>query len=389
MTEWLNLALRWFHLIAAISWIGSSFYFMWLDSHLTLPEKPREDVRGELWMVHSGGFYRVEKIAVGPGRMPRTLHWFKWEALLTWVSGIFLLGVVYYLGDGAFLLDREVSGVGVGTALALFVALLATSWLVYDGLWNSPLGRSGPLAAVLSFVLLVAVGYGLTRLLSGRAAFIHVGAALGTLMVANVWMRILPAQRQMIAATAAGRPPDFTLGARAKTRSVHNSYMTLPVVFLMLSNHYPSTYGGKLNWLVLALLIVVGAGIRHVMLADRSGAWALAPAGAAAVAVVLLAGSTPSRESAAGGGRVSFAEARAVINHRCIACHSSAPWDRTFGPAPAGVSFDAPENIKRFAERIKERAVTSRTMPVGNTTGITPEERDLLGRWVDQGARFD
>lgn len=390
LADWLNLGLRWFHVIAGISWIGSSFYFMWLDSHLAPPEQPRERVQGELWMVHSGGFYRVEKIAIGPGQMPRTLHWFKWEAALTWISGIFLLGVVYYLSGGVYLLDRRVSGLGVGGAIALSVGLLAVSWLVYDRLWDSPRGRSGPVAPAVSFLLVTGVAFGLTRLLSGRAAFIHVGAMLGTLMVANVWLRILPAQRQMIDATAMGQAPDFTLGARAKVRSVHNSYMTFPVIFLMLSNHYPGAYGHRLNWVVLGLLIVVGAGIRHLMIGEgRSRAWTLAPVAAATAALLHMTAATPSPPATSGGTRVPFSEVRAIIHQRCVACHSTVPSDRTFGAAPAGVSLDTPESIQRLADRIKARVVTSQTMPLGNKTGLTPEERGLVGRWVDQGARLE
>lgn len=388
LSEWLNLALRWVHVIAGISWIGSSFYFMWLDSHLAAPGAPRADVEGELWMVHSGGFYRVEKVRIAPGQLPGTLHWFKWEALLTWVSGIFLLGLVYYLGGGGYLGDPAVAGIGVGATAAVMAGLLVVAWFVYDGFWDSRLAR-GTLGPLASFLLVVGVAFGLTRLLSGRAAFIHVGALLGTLMVANVWLRILPAQREMIAATESGRPADFALGARAKVRSVHNSYMTLPVVFLMLSNHYPSAYGHRLNWVILALLILIGAGVRHTMLVGgRARVWTLAPVAAAAAATVFVTAATPARLGPP-GGRVSFAEARAVINQRCLACHSATPLDRTFGPSPGGASFDTPESIRSFAARIKVRAVVSGTMPLGNKTAMTEAERELLGRWVDQGAPLE
>ena len=389
VADWLNLSLRWIHLIAGIFWIGSSFYFIWLDNHLTVPERPKEGVEGELWMVHSGGFYQVERRRIGPGQMPKTLHWFKWEAAITWISGILLLSLVYYLTGGVYLVDPAVSGIGAGRATALGIGLLVGSWLVYDLLWQSRLGRDGKgqPATAISFVLVAGVVYGLCQVLSGRAAYMHVGAMLGTLMVANVWLRILPAQQQMIDATAAGREPDFTLSAYAKRRSVHNSYMTFPVLFIMLSNHYPATYGHKLNWLVLYLLILVGAGVRHVMIARQgSGNWVLAPVAAALVTLFFL--TAPVRTQATTGDQVSFAAVRAVINQRCVPCHSAYPSDPTFGAAPAGVSFDTPESVKQWAERINVRAVISETMPLANKTAMTREERALLGRWIEAGARL-
>jgi uncharacterized membrane protein len=385
--DWANLLLRWIHLIAGIGWIGSSFYFIWLDRALSAPVPPRPGVEGELWMVHSGGFYQVEKRRIGPAELPAVLHWFKWEALLTWVSGIALLVLVYYLG-GAYLLDPSVSNIGRGAATAVGVGLLVIGWLVYDTLWRSPLADRPAIATAISLVLLAAATTALCRVLSGRAAYMHVGALLGTVMVANVWMRILPAQRQMIAATAVGRPPDFTLGERAKRRSVHNSYMTFPVLFIMLSNHYPATYASPFNWLILLLLIVAGAAARHMMIADgRAARWAVAPAAIALGAVVVLS-APPSARPAAASVPPRFADVRAVIDRRCLSCHSAYPTDSAFGsgPPPAGVAFDTPEAVQRLADRIRVRAVETETMPLANKTGMTPEERQLLGRWVAAGA---
>src|SRR5436189_5277303 len=263
--DWTNLLLRWTHFIAGIAWIGSSFYFIWLDRALTRPEQPKAGVEGDLWMVHSGGFYQVEKRRPGPGEVPAVLHWFKWEAMLTWISGIALLVLVFYLG-GAYLLDPGISRIGRGTAIALGVAIVIFSWPVYDGLWRSPLARRPAIAAAISLALLTGIPILLCRRLAGRAAFMHVGALLGTIMVANVWERIIPAQRQMVDATRAGRPADFALGEQAKQRSVHNSYMTFPVLFIMLSNHFPATYASPVNWLVLLLLFVAGASVRHAMI---------------------------------------------------------------------------------------------------------------------------
>jgi len=387
--DWLNLLLRWTHFIAGIAWIGSSFYFIWLDRALTKPPSPRPGVEGDLWMVHSGGFYQVEKRRPGPGEMPAVLHWFKWEALLTWISGIALLVLVYYLSSGAYLLDPAVSGIGRGTATTVGIALLVGGWAVYDLLWRSPLAARGAVATGVSLVLLAAVTLALSRLLSGRAAYMHVGALLGTLMVANVWMRILPAQREMIAATAAGRQPDFSLGERAKRRSVHNSYMTFPLLFIMLSGHYPATYASPLNWLNLVLLIVAGAAVRHVMIGDpRSARWALAPAAAALATVIALSapGRSPADAAALLPPPPQFAHVRAVINERCLPCHSAYPTDATFGPAAAVVAFDTPQSVQRFAERIRVRAVETQTMPLANRTGMTAEERELLARWIAAGA---
>jgi uncharacterized membrane protein len=376
--DWANLLLRWTHFIAGIAWIGSSFYFIWLDRAL--------GVQGTLWMVHSGGFYEVQRRRPGPGEIPAVLHWFKWEALLTWLSGIALLVLLYYLSD-AYLLDPSVSHIGRGAAIALGVGLLVAGWAIYDGLWRSPLAERPIVATGLSLALLAVATIILCRFLSGRAAYMHVGALLGTVMVANVWMRILPAQREMIAATAQGRRADFTLGARAKRRSVHNSYLTFPLLFIMLSTHFPVTYAGAFNWLILLLLIVAGAGARHLMIADaRSARWAVGPAALALGAAVWLSvpRAAPAHASAAGTPR--FAEVRDVVNRRCLPCHSAYPSDPASPTAPAGVRFDTPTQINSLVERIRVRAVETQTMPLANRTGMTPEERELLGRWIAAGA---
>ncbi len=387
--DWANLLLRWAHFIAGIAWIGSSFYFIWLDRALTKPAHPKPGVEGDLWMVHSGGFYQVEKRRPGPGEVPAVLHWFKWEAMLTWITGIALLVLIFYLG-GVYLRDPSVSRIGRLPAIALGVGVLVFSWPIYDGLWRSPLAKRPAVASLISLALLTAVTVLLCRLLSGRAAFMHVGSLLGTLMVANVWERILPAQRQMLAATRAGQPADFTLGERAKQRSVHNSYMTFPLLFIMLSNHFPATYASPVNWLVLLLLFVAGASVRHAMIGRGSSSrWALVPAGLALAAAMFLStpkGAAAPSTTAAADSVPPFHAVRAVIAQRCQPCHSQYQSDRTFGPAPGGVTFDTPESIARLAERIRVRAVETKTMPIANKTGMTDEERDLLARWISVGA---
>lgn len=382
LLEWVNLVVRWVHLTAGIAWIGSSFYFIWLDRHLTKAEPVRPGVEGEIWMVHSGGFYLVERRRIGPNEMPAVLHWFKWEAALTWATGLLLLVVVYYLGGATLLVDPAVSPLGVGQATLLASGTLIAGWFAYDLLWRSPLARSQGVAATLSLVLLGAVTLLLFRTLSGRAAYIHVGSLLGTLMVANVWGVILPAQRQMIDATRRGEVADLSLGEHAKRRSLHNSYMTLPVLFLMLSAHFPETYGNRLGWLILLLLGIAGATARHAMIGrGPRRLWALAPMAASFLAVVAIA--TPRRSDATtGGAQVSFAEVRAIVNARCLPCHSAYPTDDTFRIAPNGVMFDTPQEVQARVSRIGERAAVQRTMPPANKTGITDEERETLRRWA-------
>jgi uncharacterized membrane protein len=264
---------------------------------------------------------------------------------------------------------------------------------VYDALWTSPLARGrGQAATAISWVLLFATVYGLTHVLSGRGAYIHVGAMVGTIMVANVWMRIVPAQREQIAAAEAGRTPDATLSVRAKQRSTHNSYVTFPVIFTMLSNHYPATYGHPLNWLILWLLIVVGAGVRHVMIARERGKpvdWWLLPVAGALAGVVYLTSPAWFGPTSPAGAPVGFAAAREVIDRRCVSCHSTRNTDDVFRAAPNGVTFDTPENIRARADLIRTRVVVLRNMPLANKTSMTDAERDLLARWLDAGAPVD
>lgn len=258
VSEWLNLIVRWVHVFAGILWIGQTYYFTWLDGRFTAEEEAgtRENAAAQVWMVHSGGFYAVAKQKI-PKMIPETLHWFRWEAAVTWLSGMVLLTLVYYMGG--VLLDDSVARIQLGTGIAIGLALLVVAWLVYDLMVQSPIGSSETTFAAVSFILLVGIAFGLTRLLSGRAAYMHIGAMLGTLMAANVWMRILPAQRRMVAALTQGKDPDAALAAGAKLRSKHNTYMVVPVVFIMLSNHFPvATYGSRYNWIILSALILAG-----------------------------------------------------------------------------------------------------------------------------------
>ncbi len=394
--EWLNLLGRWVHVIAAIMWIGDSFLFMWMDSHLTPPTRPREGaVAGELWMVHSGGFYEVVKRRyLAPNEMPASLHWFKWQAYMTWISGFFLLVVVYYLGGSAYLTDPAVANLSGGAAIAISLGIFVVTWLIYDALWMSPLAREPKIANVLTCALVVAVVYALTQLYSGRAAYLLTGATLGTVMAANVWRRIIPSQNQMLAATRAGTEVDVSLGLRAKQRSIHNHYITLPVLFTMLSIHFPSTYGNAYPGFMLVLIMVVGVVGKYVMnFQGRSSKLVVAAGIVALIGVVSMTvhDTQPAAASRAlaGGPPVAFAEAEAIIQRRCVNCHAARPANPSFPQPPNGVTLEDPRRIHALADRILVRAVTTKTMPLGNLTGMTDEERAVLGAWIAQGAKVD
>lgn len=393
--EWLHYALRLFHLIAGIMWIGTSFYFVWLDfSFEPLPEGKAEEgksrgVVGETYMVHGGFFYRVEKQQ--PVSMPKVLHWFKYEALLTWISGVLLLGLLYWWTGGGSALVSPSFPLHPHVALTLSVVLVFFSWILYDVLWRVVGKRNDKVALGISLALLVGLIYGLTQVFPGRVAFIHVGAVLGTVMITNVWMRILPAQRRMIEARLSGKEPDWAEGAAAKQRSLHNSYVTIPVLFTMLSNHFSFVFDHRLNWAVLIALSILGASIRHLMITierRQTAHWAFGTAGAGLVAALAITWPVPPPVDTT--PPVSFAEANDVIVRRCRQCHSATPTDSIFHSPPNGLTFDSPDSVIAMAPRIRFRVVEARTMPFAAATGpaaeMTEEERELLRRWIDQGA---
>lgn len=386
--ELLDLLIRWVHLIAGIMWIGNSMLFNWLDRNL-IKVSDREGHEGEIWMLHSGGFYQVEKKQLAPNEMPAVLHWFKWQNGVTWLSGISLLIVVYYLGGGALMVDPAVSALEPLSAVGIGLGSIVGSWVIYDLLWRSPLGKKGLPAAVVSFGLLFAVAFGLTQALSGRAAYIHVGVILGTLMTGNVWMVIIPSQRELVQATQEGRKQDHAIAMRAKQRSIHNNYMTFPLLFLMISNHYASTYGNAFNWAVLFVLMISSALVRHFMnIRFTYARWMPAASAAVFFGLTGLFLLTARRvQPVAAGEPVAFAEAQAIVQSRCTTCHSASPTDDIWKSAPSGIVFDSAESIVRLAPRIKERVVLQKTMPLANKTGITEAEREKLRRWVDQGAK--
>jgi uncharacterized membrane protein len=389
VTDWLNLLTRWLHVIAGIVWIGSSFYFIALDNHLRPPRDEREreaGIGGETWEIHGGGFYNIKKYLVAPRVLPETLHWFKWEAYTTWLSGFALMVVLYYLNADTYLIDKSVADLSTGEAIAISIGLLAASWLVYDVLCRLLASRPFVLAAiVLGLITLAAWGIG--HLFSARAMYLQVGAMLGTIMVGNVFFVIIPAHWELVRAKQAGRDPDPAANARGKLRSVHNNYLTLPVVFTMLSNHFPFTYGHSYSWLILVVLLVIGAWVRHFFNLRHMGrtVWAI-PVSAAIAITVLAVLIRPQNESTAGTTAVQFAQVARIVDQRCAACHSQHP--TKVDAAPRGIKLDTPQEIKAQASAIEQQAIETRAMPLGNVTRMTQAERDLLGRWIGQGARI-
>jgi uncharacterized membrane protein len=390
-SELLDLLVRWVHLIAGIMWIGNSMLFNWLDRNLVKREgEARPGVDGVIWMVHSGAFYEVEKKLLEPNQLPDQLHWFKWQNGVTWMSGIGLLVLVYYMNEGAFLTDPAVSALGRWQATGLCVGALVGGWVVYDLLWRG-LGRAPIVATALSFAFLFGVAYVFAHTISGRAAYMHVGVLMGTLMTGNVWMIILPSQKELISATREGREQDRALSLRAKQRSVHNNYMTFPLLFIMISSHFPNTWGGEQRWAVLIILLVGGAVVRHLMNVRfwfRPWLGLLLPTVACTILGVFFL-TAKKRVAGADGQTVAFSLARDIVTQRCQSCHSKTPTEKMFPTAPAGVLFDTPEQIRAMSARIRERTVTSKTMPFLNKTAMTDAERVTLGRWIDQGAKTE
>jgi uncharacterized membrane protein len=386
--DWANLLVRWLHVTAAIAWIGTSFYYIALDYHLIEPKSDASieaGVAGEVWEIHGGGFYRVEKYRVAPPSLPSPLHWFKWEAYTTWLSGFALLVVVYYANAGTYMVDRSVADISPVVAVAISVALLVVGWFVYDGLSRALEGRDRLLALALGAVIVV-TAFGVSHLLSPRAAYIQVGAMIGTWMVANVRFIIIPGQEELVAAKLAGREPDGLPGLRGKQRSIHNNYLTLPVLFAMISNHFPMTYGHPHGWLILVALMGLGAWVRHFFNLRNQGRVVWWIPASAALGVLVLAIAIAPRPVATANAAVTFTEVQAVISQRCQPCHSAQPRQPGYPEAPAGVMFDNRDQIVGRAQQIYQQAVVTKNMPFGNLTGITQEERDLLGAWVQQGA---
>ena len=391
--DYLNFAVRWLHMIAGIAWIGASLYFVWLDASL-LPPKDQASrdlgIGGEVWALHGGGFYRAQKFKVAPPELPAPLHWFKWEAYTTWLSGFALLVLLYYVQADIYLIDKSVMDLTRGTAIMLGLACLLFTWLAYEGMCRSGLGRNEPALALVMFVLLGLLAYGLTRVFSGRGAFIHFGAVIGTIMVANVLVVIIPGQAEMVKAKLEGRDVDPKFGLMGKQRSAHNTYFTLPVLFVMISNHFAGFTNHRHAWAILMAITLAGALIRlYSVLSHRGDRRPILWVVGYAILGALFAALFPRPVEQGGAGTVKFSQVRQVIEARCTGCHAAKPTFAGFAAPPKNVLLETPDQIKAQAQAIHQQAVVIKVMPIGNLTQITDAERDLLGAWYAQGAKVE
>ena len=389
IVDWLNLLVRWLHLVAGVAWIGASFYFVMLDNSLSPPSRPEDSKRGvfgELWAVHGGGFYNSRKFLTGPRGepLPENLHWSKWEAYTTWLSGMGLLALIYWVGASSYLIDRNVSALSPGAAVAISIAFIAGGWLAYDLLCRVLTGKENVLACAM-LALVTAAAWALFSLFGARAAFVHVGAMIGTMMVGNVYFHIIPGQKRMVADIRAGREPDPTPGVIGKQRSVHNTYFTLPVLFTMISNHYPMTYSHPQGWIVLGILMLAGVLIRQFFVLRHTGKATLLLPALALILLAALAIAIAPRPTVAASRGVPFAEVKAVLDARCLACHAAAPTQFGFVQPPKGVVLETAEQIGQHAAKIAE-TVGNRYMPIGNLTQMTEDERALVAAWFAQRA---
>ncbi|MEO8769370.1 MAG: urate hydroxylase PuuD [Ferruginibacter sp.] len=386
MMEWLNILVRLMHITFGIAWIGASFYFVFLENALNRTKDVRDELAGNLWAVHGGGFYYLEKYKVAPKTIPKHLHWFKYEAYFTWLSGFCLLFVVYYFNASALLIDKNVLDITALQGIGIGIGSFIVAWVLYDILCKSPLIKKGIWFTLIGFIIAVGFAYFYSHVFSGRAAYIHFGAMLGSIMVANVFFVIIPAQKAMVKAAKESKPLNPQLGKNAGMRSLHNNYFTLPVLFVMISNHFPSTFGNEYPWLILAIITLGAAGVKHYLNLKEKGqlsVWVMPVS-----IVILLAAafiSAPEKPGAC-NSEVSFAEVNLIVQKRCIQCHSAKPTDDVYTAPPNGVMYDTPEEILKKKDMIMQRVVVTKTMPQNNKTNITQKERDLIRCWIEQGA---
>jgi uncharacterized membrane protein len=384
LMEWLNIVVRLMHITFGIAWIGASFYFVFLENALNRTENVRDELAGNLWAVHGGGFYYLEKYKVAPKTIPKHLHWFKYEAYFTWLSGFSLLFVVYYFNAKAFLIDTNVLNITPPVAISIGVGSFVLGWIIYDLLCKSPLVKKPLLFAFVGTIIAIGFAYFYTHVFSARAAYIHFGAMIGTLMVANVFFVIIPAQKLMVRFAKEGKPLDPTPGKKALARSLHNNYFTLPVLFVMISNHFPSTFSYKYPWLILMIISLGTAGVKHYLNLREKGrqsVWVLPIS-----VLILLAAAFISAPAKPGEckGNVSMDEVYAIVQKRCVSCHSSKPTDDVFTAPPNGVMYNTPADIIKLKEKIMQRVVVTKTMPQNNKTNMTEEERDMIRCWIEQ-----
>ncbi|MGZ8559549.1 MAG: urate hydroxylase PuuD [Chitinophagaceae bacterium] len=386
LMEWLNIVVRVMHITFGIAWIGASFYFVFLENALNRKDNIRDEIAGDLWGVHGGGFYYLEKYKVAPKTIPKHLHWFKYEAYFTWLSGFALLFIIYYFNASAMLIDTNVLKLNTSAAISISIGSFIVGWFLYDWLCKSPLVKKGWLFTLIGFLLLMGFAYFYSRVFSGRAAYIHFGAMIGGIMVANVFFVIIPSQKAMVNAAKKGMMPDPAKGKNALFRSIHNNYFTLPVLFVMVSNHFPSTFGNNYQWIVLAAITLGSAGIKHWLNLRERGQlsiWIMPASVILLLAVAYVTGPQPSHVKCK---ELSFAQVNAIITQRCISCHSSRPTDDFYKAAPNGVIYDTPDDIVKKKDLIMQRVVITNTMPQNNKTNMTLEERDIIRCWIEQGA---
>jgi len=392
LMEWISLGFRWLHVVAAIGWIGSSFYFIHLDLSLKPNSALPKDAHGEAWQVHGGGFYHIIKYLVAPARMPDELTWFKWEAYTTWLSGFALMIVVYYLDAELFLVDKSILDLTPLEAALFSFCSLALAWLLYESACWSGLAKHDVAFAIGGYLFLVALTYAFTHVLSGRGAFNQIGAIIGTIMVANVFLVIIPNQEKVVAALLAGQSPDPKLGGAGKQRSVHNNYLTLPVVVLMISNHYPLLFATKLNWVIVAIVLALGPIIRHFFNERHAGRaspwWVWGAAALGMIAIGLLSAAGPRDvKTAASSTLPTYANVEEIVLSRCGMCHGAEPVWAGIATAPKGILLDDAEHIRRNARLIARNAAWASAMPPGNVTQMSGEERALVAAWIADGAK--
>ena len=395
--EWLNFAVRWAHVVAAIGWIGSSFYFIALDLGLRKHSGLADGVSGEEWQVHGGGFYHVQKYMVAPAALPEHLIWFKWESYATWLTGFAMLCVVYYVGADLYLIDRNVLDVEAPTAIAISLGSLAIGWLIYDLLCRSPIGNNDLGLMLLLYVVLIAMAWGYTQVFTGRAAFLHLGAFTATIMSANVFMVIIPNQKKVVAALKAGEAPPAILGIQAKQRSLHNNYLTLPVIFLMLANHHPLAFASEYNWIIASLVFLMGVTIRHYFNSYYGGRGVLLWTWGATLAIFCLiawvstlggvAGQDPDKPAKVSAGHqrflqhAQFEQVVEIITSRCSMCHAAEPVWEGIRVAPKGVALETEAQIAKYAHEIYLQSAVSRAMPPGNITELEDVDRAVILKW--------
>ncbi|MCU4676033.1 urate hydroxylase PuuD [Catenovulum sp. 2E275] len=390
-----HLLFRYFHIVAGIAWIGASFYFVWLDNNLTTPPQWKKDkgIEGDLWAIHAGGIYEVAKYKAGPEKMPPHLHWFKWEAYSTWISGALLLSLLYYVGADVYLIDPSKAALEQMSAIALSIGCIGFGYLFYRLICKTPLLNNGLAFAAVALSFLTAWTWGIDHFFSDRAVYIHVGALIGTCMAGNVFNVIVPSQKQMVKAISEGKQPDPQFGLIAKQVSIHNNYATLPILFIMLSNHFAFTYAHQFGWLILIALFIVGMWIRHFFNLKNRGIYkpSVLISGIVAFFVVMLAcapwhtikSKTELAQAAVEQVHVSDEQVWQIIQSRCTECHSQTPTSAMFKSPPAGFVLDNMAQAKQFAALINTRAVVTKDMPLANLTKMTDDERDLIALWVE------